>query len=54
VTHYDEFGLSPTASVEEIQRAHRNLARLLQPDPIQDEELRRLAESQLKRINHMY
>jgi len=54
VTHYDEFGLSPTASVEEIQRTHRNLARLLHPDPIQDEELRRLAERQLKRVNHIY
>ncbi len=54
MTHYDEFGLTPTASPEEIHRAHRNMARLLHPDPIQDEELRRLAENQLKRLNHVY
>ena len=54
MTHYDEFGLTPAALPEEIQRAHRNLARLLHPDPIQDEELRRLAENQLKRLNHVY
>ena len=54
MTHYDEFGLTPTASPGEIQRAHRSLARLLHPDPIQDEELRRLAENQLKRLNHVY
>ena len=54
MTHYDEFGLPPTASPEEIQRAHRSLARLLHPDPIQDEEVRRLAESQLKRLNGIY
>ncbi len=54
MTHYDEFGLTPAASPEEIQRAHRSLARLLHPDPIQDEALRRLAENQLKRLNHVY
>ena len=54
MTHYDEFGLAPTASLDEIQRAHRNLARLLHPDPIQDQEQRRLAESQLKRLNGIY
>jgi hypothetical protein len=54
MTHYDEFGLAPTASAEEIHRAHRNLVRLLHPDPIQDEEVRRLAEGQLKRLNTIY
>jgi hypothetical protein len=54
MTHYDEFGLSPSATLEEIQRAHRHLARLLHPDPIQDEHARRLAESQLKRLNGIY
>ena len=54
MTHYDEFGLPPTASLEEIQRAHRNLAKLLHPDPIQDGEVRRVAENQLKRLNGIY
>lgn len=54
MTHYDEFGVAPTASLEEIQRAHRGLARLLHPDQIQDADLRRLAEGQLKRLNAIY
>ena len=54
MTHYDEFGLPPTASLEEIQRAHRSLAKLLHPDPIQDGEVSRVAESQLKRLNGIY
>ena len=54
MTHYDEFGVTPTAPPHEIQRAHRNLARLLHPDLIQDEEVRRLAERQLQRLNVIY
>jgi len=54
MTHYDEFGVPPTASAEEIQKAHRGLARLLHPDQIQDAALRASAESQLKRLNAMY
>lgn len=54
MTHYDEFGVPPTASAEEIQKAHRGLARLLHPDQIQDAALRASAESQLKRLNAIY
>ncbi len=48
---YEEFGLSPSASTEEIRQAHKHLARLLHPDNYQDEELIRLAECQMKRVN---
>jgi len=42
------------ASSEDIRQAHRNLARLLHPDNFQDDHLRRLAESQMKRVNGMF
>ena len=51
---YEEFGLSPSASAEEIAQAHKRLARLLHPDQLQDEDLRRLAECQMKRLNAIY
>lgn len=51
---YEEFGLSSTATPDQIRHAHRTMARLLHPDNFQDEELRRLAELQMKRINGIY
>ncbi len=52
--HYEEFGLSPAATSEELRQAHKNLARLLHPDQIQDAALRALAESQMKRVNSIF
>jgi curved DNA-binding protein CbpA len=52
--YYEEFGVSPDASLEEIRQAHKRLARLLHPDQLQDPELRRLAECQMKRLNAIY
>ncbi|MBL8229478.1 MAG: J domain-containing protein [Bryobacterales bacterium] len=53
MTYYEEFGLSPHASAEEIREAYRQLARLLHPDRSQDERSRQLAETQMKRLNVM-
>lgn len=52
--YYDEFGLSSSATTEEIRSAYRRLVRLFHPDQLQDPELRRLADCQMKRINAIY
>jgi curved DNA-binding protein CbpA len=52
--HYEEFGLSSSATTEEIRSAYRRLVRLFHPDQLQDPELRRLAECQMKRLNAIY
>ena len=54
MTYYEELGLAPDATSEQIRRAYRNLARLLHPDQQADEDLRRLAEGQMKRLNAVH
>jgi curved DNA-binding protein CbpA len=52
MTYYEELGISADASAEEIRQAHRRLVKLLHPDQHQDDEdLRRLADLQLMRVN---
>lgn len=52
--YYEEFGIPRSASTEEIRRAYKSLVRLLHPDQIQDPDLKRLAEGQMKRINEIF
>jgi len=53
MNYYEELGLSPSASAEEIRQAYKELVRLLHPDQQQDEALRRAAERQMKRLNQV-
>jgi len=54
MNYFEEFGLTPEATAEEIRLAYRNLARLIHPDQQPDGALRRLAEGQMKRLNAVY
>jgi len=51
MNYYEELGLTPEATPEEIHQAHRKLTKLLHPDQQTDETLRRLAEAQMRRLN---
>lgn len=54
MTYYEELGVNGTASTDDIREAYKRLARLLHPDKMQDEKLRKLAECQMKRLNSIY
>jgi curved DNA-binding protein CbpA len=55
MNYYEEFGVPPTASPDEIRQSHKRLVRLFHPDRLQDDpEVCRLAECQMKRLNAMY
>ncbi len=51
MNYYEELGLTPEATPEDIHRAHRKLTKLLHPDQQTDESLRLLAEAQMRRVN---
>ncbi|MDQ6758290.1 MAG: DnaJ domain-containing protein [Acidobacteriota bacterium] len=54
MNHYEELGVSPSATTAEIRQAYKSLVRVLHPDQQQDENLRRLSELQLRRLNHLF
>jgi len=53
MTYYEELGVSENASREEIRQAYKHLARLVDPSQCGDEDTRRLAELQSKRLNRV-
>lgn len=54
MNYYEELGLTPQASTEEIRQSYRNLSRILHPDQQTDDNLRRLAENQMRRLNAIH
>lgn len=53
MNYYEELGLSTSASTGEIRQAYKSLARLLHPDRQSDAHLRRMADLQMTRLNHI-
>ena len=53
MTYYEEFGISSTATSEQIRIAHRRLVKILHPDLQKDAVARQLAEIQTARVNGM-
>lgn len=51
MNYYEELGIEPSATEEEIGRAHRRLARLMHPDQHVDDDVKKLAETQMRRLN---
>src|ERR1017187_2466926 len=49
--YYEELGVDRSASPDEIRQAYRHLVRLLHPDHCNDDQVRPLADLQMKRLN---
>jgi hypothetical protein len=50
---YEELDLGRTASADQIHQAYKGLARLMHPDRCPDDQLRALAQLQMKRLNQI-
>jgi curved DNA-binding protein CbpA len=54
MTLYEEVGLQPDATAEQVREAYHAFVRLLHPDQHRDPKLRTLAELQMVRINRTF
>ena len=51
MTYYEELGIPPSASEEEVRNTYRRLCRMLHPDRYTDATEKELAELQMRRLN---
>ena len=54
ITFYEELGVVPAASPDELREAFRTLVRLLHPDQQTDPHLKDAAEKQMRKLNRIY
>lgn len=54
ITFYEELGLRPDATPQEIRDAFRLFVRLVHPDHQTDPQLREIAEKQTRKLNRIY
>lgn len=54
ITYYEELGVAPDASPQQIRDAFRLIVRILHPDHQTDPQLREVAEKQMRRLNRVY
>ncbi len=54
ITFYEELGVSPGASPDELREAFRTLVRLLHPDQQTNLHLKDAAEKQMRKLNRIY
>jgi curved DNA-binding protein CbpA len=54
ITFYEELGVEPTATAEQIRETYRSLVRLLHPDQQTDAQLKSIAEAQMRKLNRIH
>lgn len=54
ITYYEELGVAPEATPQEIRDAFRLFVRLMHPDQQTDPQLREMAEKQMRKLNRIY
>jgi hypothetical protein len=54
ITFYEELGVHPTATGDEIRDSFRALVRILHPDHQTDPQLKEMAERQMRKLNRIY